>query len=744
MIFAAITKINARFLGNKEDTMKKISLISTLILGLVIVSQAQIRFTGLPNNPELLSQSSQNEQFRKNAGIKEIHTHIGGQLLIRVEDLTAEDYIGFNASLQQDPTLGSIMVIGDSIIYTAGNSEGQDTLSVELTLEEETLNIQRLISIRSSLDIPWMDDFSYVNIAKGRPFADNWLDKTVYVNDHLAYHPPSLGVASFDGLDESGNPYNTGWGSSDTLTSTFFDLSSYSEFDDVYLSFVFQPMGLSFSPEQRDRFVLEFRDKDGNWLEVFSRDTPRLNISNPVNPTYWEIWITDADFFHSGFQFRFRNYGPKSGFINFWHLDYVRLIPNFTPTDFTLINEDIALGHSPYTLFKEHTAIPLKQFLADPGSMIPEEIRVDIINHRDRTDQVNDGIFTVHEVLSDQNILNNGTLPEGIADGAPINNIPPNEYKELQSEISSGTRNILINNLSQTLQGVDEAILTTQFRLNTDNEEPAGVFPSLAQNGIANSENYLAGYYAYDDGTAELNLELSGGSRIATRFEMKVEDTLTGVLLFLPLIDTDLSSNNFSIEIRVGSLNDTSIYEDGFAQVVHSNIYDVPNFSYYEIKEDLGDGKGLRVPQGDLYVIIRSQQNILNLGFDRQMNSGVNQYARVPGDDWYNFDEAGVLAGSIMLRPVFESYKGTVASQQERPSFEGALVYPNPTSTYFKVNEELYGAAFKIVNELGQVVMEGEASSSEIEIHHLSPGLYVVEFQKDETHLSIPLIKAPR
>ena len=66
-----------------------------------------------------------------------------------------------------------------------------------------------------------------------------WVDNYVYHNYRFGDHPRTLGVMTFDGLDESGYPYAIGTTSSgyaDVLTSKPIDLSGMSPADSVYIS----------------------------------------------------------------------------------------------------------------------------------------------------------------------------------------------------------------------------------------------------------------------------------------------------------------------------------------------------------------------------------------------------------------------------------------------------------------------------------------------------------------------------
>ncbi|MEZ4758373.1 MAG: hypothetical protein R2810_01110 [Flavobacteriales bacterium] len=79
---------------------------------------------------------------------------------------------------------------------------------------------------RRSLDPYWEDDYAYIS-------------RTYPVD------PPTIGVATFDGLDRTGFPYPvrcrpTAYGLADRLTSVPIGLS-YQVSDSVYLSFFHQP-----------------------------------------------------------------------------------------------------------------------------------------------------------------------------------------------------------------------------------------------------------------------------------------------------------------------------------------------------------------------------------------------------------------------------------------------------------------------------------------------------------------------
>ncbi|MBK7342400.1 MAG: hypothetical protein IPJ06_04350 [Saprospiraceae bacterium] len=216
--------------------------------------------------------------------------------------------------------------------------------------------------VGDTLGIPFFDDFSYPG-----PWPDptKWLDDKAFVNDRMAYQPISIGVATLDGVDERGKPYPVDSTYRDYLTSAYFDLSGYSEADNILFSFWAQPKGLGFRPETKDSLIVEFKDIHGVW-QVAEQITGYLAFvpSDSLAPFVYRAYgIGDAEYLYDGFQFRFRNRSDLTGALDLWHIDYVRLGKNLTKE-----NIDIAFTTRPNTLLTKYSAMPWRHFLNDPGS----------------------------------------------------------------------------------------------------------------------------------------------------------------------------------------------------------------------------------------------------------------------------------------------------------------------------------------------------------------------------------------
>ena len=134
----------------------------------------------------------------------------------------------------------------------------------------------------------------FVNLNNSDAF---WLDDQAYHNYRFAVEPPSLGVVTFDGLNENGFPYAIGTtitNYADFLTSKPLDLSTVNVADSVYFSFLFQAEGFGDVPETTDSLVLEFYAKDlDQWNWVWSASGQAVGdfqIGNiPItDPLYFE------------------------------------------------------------------------------------------------------------------------------------------------------------------------------------------------------------------------------------------------------------------------------------------------------------------------------------------------------------------------------------------------------------------------------------------------------------------------
>ena len=142
-----------------------------------------------------------------------------------------------------------------------------DTLFISVDVSDTILH--------SDIDLQQDSLKLYFVVSTTTDYASLWQDEFVFKNDNFPVGPPSIGVVTFDGLDENGYPYDwssaSAQGVADFLTSKPINLGSSQVADSVYLSFLYQAGGLGESPDAPDSLVLEFYDSDNElWRTIWN------------------------------------------------------------------------------------------------------------------------------------------------------------------------------------------------------------------------------------------------------------------------------------------------------------------------------------------------------------------------------------------------------------------------------------------------------------------------------------------
>jgi len=134
--------------------------------------------------------------------------------------------------------------------------------------------------------LPFIDDFSYNRLT---PAPKLWSNNHVFINKSYGINPPSIGVATFDAVNDTGNVYahaNQFPFIADSLTSNKIRLDSVfgafnqalSPADSVYFSFFFQPQGLGNPPEEWDSLILQFYNPaSASWSLVWEHEGMSLD-----------------------------------------------------------------------------------------------------------------------------------------------------------------------------------------------------------------------------------------------------------------------------------------------------------------------------------------------------------------------------------------------------------------------------------------------------------------------------------
>ena len=572
------------------------------------------------------------------------------------------------------------------------------------------------ISVRSNqpLTLPFADDFSG---ALGYPNPDYWEDSQVYINHSLGLDPPSIGVATFDGLDAQGLPYGGGYGGSDTLTSHPIDLSGEPA---AHLSFYVQPKGIGYLPQVEDSLIVEGKSADSVWRQLEAFEGLDDSYINLPAPEFQRVSIQLSDeFLHSNFQFRFRNYSKNRGLESLWHLDYVMV----TRQEADLFIDDIAFTAPPAYLVKRYTAFPLSQIVLDLDRLndqLPIHLRN---NSRDRftIDTSRVEIFNStnqHTVFTDESLLE----------------IPP-IVDENQRNINPGsvhfTNTFNTSSLANYLNQVNEEkiTLTTEYEYVMRAEDQ---IPAFQSNNRVAVHTRFENFIAYDDNSVEGSISTYNGNgiktRIAVEYELIESDSLQSIRILFPYLIENYEAKEFNLLIFIGELKTEADYTLFNLQPKRGNHFQP--FTEYIVKDFLPDG--IELPAGKFYIGWEHPRgtttDYIPFGFDKNYPEANEYIYYNVGGDWLNVATSSPnLRGAIAIRPVVGREDYLTNSPVEIEDLTH-FVFPNPTRSILQFQPGFIetNLNFEIYNSAGRLNFSGQLAPGEthLNVDHLAPGQY--------------------
>ena len=538
-----------------------------------------------------------------------------------------------------------------------------------------------------------------------------WLDSYACRNFGLAFQPWSLGVVTLDGVDETGWPKDidnpSAYGISDYLTSKPINLNGLV---DVYLDFIYQAEGNCDSPEAIDSLVLEFYyPPDDKWVQS-GWNTPG-GIANDV----WDTvhWAIPSFFLVDGFQFRFYNKASTSGWLDHWHIDYIRLKDNQLPEAPNF--NDLAISSPPYTLLMDYASVPWDHFKnATASEKMLDELTLKVYNCDNTPSGKLPGSFQVDFM----GVIDGGPYALPVSGSWPvgIENYP----------ISVASSYTYDNGITTDPQA------TFDVKINIATDGAIGSKNSIPDNDTVRFKQEFKNYYAYDDGSAELAYGVTGNrSLLAYKFEAYEEDTLTGILMsFVPSVD-DLSSHIFLLTVwaddGTGQPGDI-IYQDDFFSP-HSPEYSGAKngFRYYTF----ADGMGVKVPETFYVGWDQIEDDRLNIGLDMNIPNNDKIFFNVDGT-W----QTSSFEGSLLIRPVFSTALNYTLYNPEFESNEIEItVYPNPTTglTYFKGLEGI-DQTLDVYDMSGRLI-ESVYLQDYIDLSAYEKGIYLIQIKNTQGDL---------
>jgi hypothetical protein len=530
-----------------------------------------------------------------------------------------------------------------------------------------------------------------------------WLEEKAYHNFRFALEPRSLGVVTFDGLDENGYPYSIGtsitnW--ADVLTSKPIDLSPYDASDSVYFSFLYQAEGFGDVPEPTDSLVLEFYSKDlDQWKRVWS-DSGQVTSEFKVG----HLRLKDAQYFKKGFQFRFRNYGALSGSLDHFHLDYVHLrtLSGYQDTLF----KDFAFSYPIGSLIKKYTSVPWDHFKNNPSGKMNDQAKFTVHNGSNLSENNQNGSVQISYGGSNESSF---TLNAQTLSGGNINYGPRTTYTSLH-DLSGG----YIYDVSKTGPQQSFDLLATA----------SAQFPNLAQNDSTAGVQFFSNYYSYDDGTAEAAYgPTSTQARLAIRYEAYEPDSIIGLRIhFVPSVN-DVSDNLFLI----------TIWDDNAGQpgsVLYEDDVFFPRSPEYSLERngfiDYFLLDTMKVPVGTIFYVGWRQLDPerLNVGLDRNLDNSENTFYSI--DNGISWNQSSI-SGSVMIRPVFSTELDAQLGLKFNNEKKNLVnVFPNPSEGIVTIDiptENFFGATlFSLSGTKLMIVSEPTFS-----IAGLASGMYLLQ-----------------
>lgn len=569
-----------------------------------------------------------------------------------------------------------------------------------------------------------LDDFSYDS-----PYPDTtiWLDQTAFINRGYGKAPFTIGVATFDGLNEKGYPYNfvvsnTSSLPADSLTSKPIDLN-YVPGDSLYLSFFYQPQGIGEKPETADSLVLEFKapgpDSISTWKHIWSESGRTL----AVNDSSWGrvmIPITDTAFLKKGFQFRFRNYATLSGNLDHWHIDYVYLNTLRTVSD--TIFSDVSWVYNGSPLLSNYTSMPWKQYKQS-------ELRSNFSNLIRNNFNDTQNIHYYYEITDDVAVSTIGTF-----DGTV--NILAYEANKVYTDcdiplgcISSvpNSTGVFPNTLTE------ESQFTVKHFYEYINED------FIFENDTIVVVQEFSNYYAYDDGTAESAVGLSVlDAQLAEKYTLNVSDSLQAIdIYFNPIVD-DATLYAFILTVwdDNGGEPGDEVYTSSSALTPIYNNAGQNSFARYLLEAPM-------LLAGSTYYFGFTQKTnqFLNVGQDKNINNQDKTFYNV-GSGW----NASPLYGSVMIHPVLGTAAGLVGVESHSIAKENRYsIYPNPVDDKLFIKSTSASATYidySIVDLFGRTILQSSVEiSSFIDVSFFDEGVYFITFQGSDSAVTLKFIK---
>jgi hypothetical protein len=602
--------------------------------------------------------------------------------------------------------------------------------------------IQLKNSINGSLLLPFFDDFSYPG-----PFPDKnlWADNYVFINSDYPIHPKTVGVATFDGLNQYGKLYpdastHSFQFAADFLTSHPIRLDSVfspapvalKPTDNIILTFFYQPQGAGNAPREKDSLVVEFLQSPGHymedpenpdnqiwvedlWVSVWRVPGETLAYFNSKNGNInflpVAIPITDAVYFRKDFRFRFRNYvsypltkvqDNYAGNISIWNIDYVTLDYARNPNDIQYYS-DIAFAAPAQSALKNYRSMPWSHYIVQPQAYTRNNFDIFITN----LDNINYNYMYRYFVRDENNnVIRNysgGTWNIAPFSQSGYQTYPAHAKPSVSSQIFGSSLTPARAREFKIVHVITESG-TTDNRSRNDSIVYRQVFDN---------------YFAYDDGTPENGYGLVGiNPKGAVRFVLSRKDTLEAVQFYFNPTLHNQNHKPFQIKIWKKRNPEQVLYTSPIHTAEQAQWLN--QFVTYRLTEPIEVSDTIFVGWQQI------TNDFLSIGFDVSGEASNHLFFNTDGH-W----QSSIYTGALMIRPVFGPQTLVNVPVFEHPE-RIVRIYPNPVRDnilHLQVTSAIKPGTEVLVYDINGKIVARYQSQSQLDVSDLPDGIYLLQLR---------------
>ena len=556
----------------------------------------------------------------------------------------------------------------------------------------QSKDIVNIIAKNNSINLPFIDDFSYDS---HYPDQLLWEDNSVFINRTLALEPVTIGVATFDGLDSLGFPYNVSainldGDSADILTSGVINLSTI---DTAFFMFYYQPQGVGDAPQNEDSLILQFLDDSSQWKTVWKKHGQALH------PFKKKVLVFPTIEYNVSFQFRFLNYATVSGNYDHWHIDYVKLDKYNNSNDTTSLS-DVSFVYNSPSFLKRYSEMPWTHFKDDIANELSDSVNIYLRNN-------NASISVDYQY----NVYQNSVLVDEYPSIGSSRNVSVIDYDSI-GLYSFSNPPILVSSsvFPTTFSSLDDS---ASFLI----EHIIGTSPSdnKMNDTIYHYQKFFS-HFSYDDGSAESAYGINvSGAMGALQFKLNRPDTLRAVQIYFPQMLDSVSNIPFFL----------TVWDD-----ISGNPGDVL-YSSIEYPKHTSRDKFFTYNLDSLFQItgtfyvgwIQTTDDLLNIGLDRNNVSNNYMYYSTGSSNFLNSQ----YPGSWMIRPIV-SQESLILNHKDLLS--ETSIFPNPFSENLYIEStSSEPRTYSLYNLNGKLIYRIKDSSNKIVIprSNFSKGMYLLE-----------------